>query len=202
MRRGGPPQYDDDEDGAGVPMNGAAAAAAKKPGSDGMVDRHGVYWAQDSAVARMYRCGWATLPFALGGFLAVLTALIIWSMVSIMPNAVETVSNAAHTSASVSARADAYLNRTDALMVYVNPSDVQRFAAALAQTGLAGLPYVGNALSDLASKSGTVINWTAAAVAVSDIIDLIASSATQTKQRGLTITLLQPQQQPQQPPPT
>lgn len=190
---------DDDDDGND---GGAVALKPRQQHGAGRVDRHGVYWAHDSAAERMYRCGWVIVPYMLVAFLAALTALIVWALVEVMPNAVTTASNAAHTSASVAARADAYLNRTDALMVYVNPADVQRFAGMLAQTGLAGLPYVGNALSELASKSGTVINWTAAAVAVSDIIDLIASSATQTKQRGLTITLLQPQQQQQQPPPT
>lgn len=148
------------------------------------------------SVDEMYRIGWAVVPYGVVMFLCVFTALLVWVMVAVMPNVVTTASNAAKTSAAVSTRADQYLNQTDALMVYLNPTDVQRFAEMLMKTGTAGLPIVGAALSEMASRAGTVINWTAAAVAVGEIIDLTASAATQTRERGLTITLLQPSPTP------
>jgi len=144
------------------------------------------------SVDEMYRVGWAVVPYSVAVFLAIFSALLLWVAIEVMPNVVKTAAAAAKTSSAVQARADQYLNQTDALMVYLNPTDVQRFAELLMKTGAAGLPIVGEALSGLASKAGTAINWTAAAVAVGDMIDLTANAAAQTRERGLTITLLAP----------
>lgn len=148
--------------------------------------------AKTAPITRCRACGWALVPWCLLAFLGTMIGFLVWFMIAVMPDLITATRNVSQTTTAVNARAGAYLNQTDALMVYVNPTDVRHLASIIMQTGMQGLPFLGAALSELASKSGRVINWTAAGVAVSDMVDLLAVTATQTKKKGLTITLLQP----------
>ena len=113
-----------------------------------------------------------------------LTVGMVWAL-TVFPDLMSAAHKANEITTAVAQRTDAYLNRTDALMVYLTPNNV-------AGAWMTLLPYVGDAISKLSASAGADVNMTKLAFALEDLVDMFASTAANTRRNGLTLTVLPP----------